>query len=71
MLFFPGEGHVRRWCNEWNQGRGCVLSLEQCWQLAYAWYRDDRRALEWRRKSTSEARAIFAEVGLIGEFWNL
>ena len=71
MLLFPEEGHVQRWCDEWNQERGYVLSLEQCWQLAYAWYRDDRRAPDWRRKTTAEAQAIFATIGLRGDFWRL
>ena len=62
MLFFPEEGHVRRWCDAWNQQPGYVMTLEQCWQLAYAWYRADRRAADWRRKTTVEAQAIFAQI---------
>jgi hypothetical protein len=48
-----------------------VLSLEQAWALAKAWYAPDRRAPEWRRPSAEEAEAIFASVGLTSRFWSL
>jgi hypothetical protein len=71
MLFFPEEGHVHRWCEQWEQPRGYVLSLDQCLQLAQAWYRDDRRGATWRRKTAAEAEATFARIGLTGPFWRL
>ena len=71
MLFFPEEGHVQRWCEQWRQPTGYVLTLAQCWQLAYAWYHQDRRDADWRRKTIAEARSTFAQIGLGGEFWQL
>src|SRR5438067_563533 len=56
MLLFRSEEHVDRWCAAWQQPRGAVLSLEQCWQLADAWYRD-RMSPTWRCR-TPEALAL-------------
>jgi len=48
-----------------------ILSLDQGWRLAQAWYGPDRRVPEWRRKTVEEAEALFEELGLKGEFWRL
>lgn len=48
-----------------------MLSLDQTWELAKAWYGADRRVPEWRRPSPDEAQAIFAAVGLTAPFWRL
>jgi hypothetical protein len=56
---------------DWNQPRGAVLSLGQCWRLARAWYGPDRRSSEWRRFSPAEAEAVFIEAGLSGPFWSI
>jgi len=52
-------------------GRGASLPLEQCWRLAQAWYGEPRSRREWRRRTPDETRAVFAEVGLSGEFWSV
>jgi hypothetical protein len=70
-LLFRAEEHRRRWCKDWNRGKGASLSLETTWRLAQAWYAADRRAPEWRRFSPGEAEAVFAGVGLAGPFWQL
>jgi hypothetical protein len=62
---------VDRWCGQWHQPRGAILPLAQGWALAQAWYREDRRAPAWRRKTAAEAEAIFAGLGLTGSFWQL
>lgn len=46
------------------------MTLEQCWELARAWY-PDRLKPDWRRMSVDEMRALFARIGLTGEFWRL
>ena len=51
--------------------RGAILSLEQGWRLAQAWYGPDRRPADWRRKSVDEAEALFKELGLLSDFWAL
>ena len=71
MLFFRSEEHVDRWCQSWRLSRGALLSLDQAWRLAQAWYGPDRREPAWRRKNVEEAETLFAELGLTGPFWNL
>ena len=48
-----------------------MLSLDQAWRLAQAWYGSDRRVTEWRRKTVDEAETLFTELGLTSSFWNL
>jgi len=71
MLLFRSEEHVDRWCASWHFDRGAVLSLEQGWELARAWYGADRRKPEWRRRTLEEAMKLFEELGLTSPFWNL
>ena len=71
MLLFRSEEHVNRWCAQWNLPPGALLSLEQAWQLAQAWYGQDRRLPTWRRKTVEEAEALFSELGLTSSYWKL
>jgi hypothetical protein len=70
MLLFRSDEHA----SNWREARGFpgakTLSLEIGWKLARAWY---RRKLEpdWRRHTVEEAEALFAELGLTGDFWRL
>ena len=66
MLLFRDEEHIRR------SGRhgGESMTAEQIWRLADLWYRD-RADPGWRRKTAEEAEAVFASIGLTGEFWRL
>jgi hypothetical protein len=70
MLLFRSEQHVDNWCRQWSRSRGGILSLQQGWKLAQLWY-GDRLKPEWQPMGAGEAQAVFAEVGLIGEFWKL
>ncbi len=70
MLAFRSETHVERWCETRGMPRGAVFSLEQAWGLADAWYAE-RLAPTWRRRRAEEAEALFAELGLSGDFWRL
>ena len=70
MLLFRSEQHVDHWCEQWNRDRGGTLSLQQGWKLAKLWY-SDRLDPNWRPKSTPEAQKLFAEIGLVGDFWQL
>jgi hypothetical protein len=70
MLAFRSEAHVDRWCDETGHERGAAFPLATAWRLAERWYRD-RLSPEWRRRTPAEAQAVFAELGLTGEFWNL
>lgn len=71
MLLFRSEEHIAKWLQDWHLPRGEILSLDQCWRLAQAWYSPDRREPNWRRKTVEEAEALFARLGLTSHFWNL
>jgi hypothetical protein len=70
MLAFRSEEHVDRWCRIRRIPRGASFSLEQAWQLGRAWY-SDKLSPDWRRATPSEAEAVFASIGLTGDFWRL
>lgn len=58
------------WCRRRRVTRGQVLSLEQAWALAQAWY-GDRLAPDFHGRSAAEAQAVFRRVGLDAPFWSL
>jgi hypothetical protein len=68
MLAFRSEAHVDRWCEHESLEKGAAFPLDTAWRLADRWYRDRLRT-DWRRRTPREARAVFAEVGLSGPFW--
>jgi len=69
MLLFRSEEHVNRWCRDRNLRRRPILSLEQLWQMALAWY-ENRLTVESRRPGAEEITEIFARLGLTDPFWN-
>ena len=71
MLLFRSEAHLDRWLRDWMLPRGAILSLDQCWRLANAWYTPDRREPDWRRKTVDEIEALLSELDLTGEYWRL
>ncbi len=71
MLFFRSEEHVDHWRRQWKIERGALLTVDQIWNLADAWYRPDRRELSWRRFTVDEAEALLKGLGLTSPFWNL
>jgi hypothetical protein len=44
--------------------------LQQGWKLAQLWY-GDRLNPTWRPMTSDRAQSVFAEVGLLGDFWRL
>jgi hypothetical protein len=70
MLLFRSEEHIDAWCRGRDLPRGGTMTPAQGWRLAQIWY-GDKLSPHWRRKSLDEAEAIFAELGLVGEFWKL
>ena len=70
MLLFRSEEHVDRWCSERDLQRGGMMTPNQCWDLADAWYRD-RLDASYQRRSVDVAQALFDSIGLLGEFWRL
>jgi hypothetical protein len=71
MLLFRSEEHVERWCAAWRQPVGALLTLEQTWRLARAWYSPDRREPSWRRFTLDETEALLGQLGLTDPFWSL
>lgn len=70
MSLFRSEEHLDRWLTARQRSRGAVLTIQQTWQLARAWYVDPRPAT-WRPRTKEESQALLASVGLVGEFWEL
>jgi hypothetical protein len=70
MLLFRSEEHARSWRDERRFPGAATLSLETGWKLARAWY-SRKLEPEWRRHSLDEAEALFADLGLTGDFWRL
>jgi hypothetical protein len=70
MLLFRSEEHVSRWCKTWKLPRGAVLTLDQGWRLAQAWY-GDRLSPDWKPRATPELQQLFRALGLRSKFWRL
>ena len=70
MLAFRSEAHVERWRESLGLPPGALLTPEQQWRLADAWYAN-RLAPDWRPRTPNEAEALFAELGLEDDFWRL
>jgi hypothetical protein len=69
MSLFKSEDHLAAWLKSVGVTRGAVLSLEQVWRLAKAWYKSDPRDPHWRPQTPSEQQGIVDGVGLRGAFW--
>jgi len=69
MLFFRSEERVKEWCRDNGVPLRPILSLEQLWRLAVAWY-DNRLTPDAHRPQPDEMRGIFAGIGLEGPFWD-
>ncbi len=66
MLLFRSEDHVE----QSGKPIGAFMTTVQVWRLADIWYHD-RADPAWKRRTAEEAEAVFAEIGLTGEFWSL
>ena len=51
--------------------KGAVIPLAKGWQLATAWYGEDRRQPGWRRRTLEETETLFRRLGFTTEFWSL
>jgi hypothetical protein len=70
MLLFRSEEHVDTWYRRRGTATGATLTVDQQWELARIWYAN-LLAPDWRRRRPEEAEAVFASLGLTGEFWRL
>ena len=69
MLFFRLEERVREWCRARALPVRPLVRIDQLWGLARAWY-STRLQTTSRRPQPAEMRAIFAGLGLSGDFWD-
>jgi hypothetical protein len=69
MLFFRSEEQVAAWCSLRRVPKRPLVSLDQLWQLALAWY-ESRLRPDARRPAPREMREIFGRVGLGDPFWD-
>ncbi len=69
MLFFRSEERVREWCAARSVPMRPLVRIDQLWALATTWY-STRLQENSRRPQPDEMRAIFAGLGLTGEFWD-
>lgn len=69
MLLFQTEAEVDAWCRERQMPRGALLTLAQVWALSKPWYAT-RMSPEYHGRSAAEAQAVFAQVGLVSDFWH-
>jgi Alkylmercury lyase len=69
MLLFRSEETVEGWCREHGVPRRPILSVEQLWSLAVAWY-ENRLTVDSRRPGPEEMVGIFSRIGLEGPFWD-
>jgi hypothetical protein len=70
MLLFRSEEHVDGWIEQTGRSRGATMTVDQLWDLATRWYAG-RLVRGWQRPTPEEAEAIFAAVGLSGDFWRM
>ena len=69
MLFFRSEEMVREWCTAHGYPLRPRVTIDQLWSLATTWY-GTRLQENSRRPQPDEMRAIFAGLGLEGDFWD-
>jgi hypothetical protein len=70
MLLFRSEEHVDRWSKQRGLPPGELVTPDQIWALARAWYSNVLRP-GFRRRTPDEAQAFFDSIGLTGTFWQL
>ncbi len=69
MLFFRSEERVREWCAARGVPLRPLVTMAQLWTLATTWYATRLEEIS-RRPRPDEMRAIFAGLGLEGDFWD-
>ncbi|HTT66593.1 MAG TPA: hypothetical protein VMF70_01065, partial [Gemmatimonadales bacterium] len=69
MLFFRSEERVREWCAAHGLPMRPLVRIHQLWTLATTWYASRLQEAS-RRPRADEMRAIFAGLGLEGDFWD-
>ena len=68
MLLFRSEEGVREWCAKRGREPGAMLTLEEAWRAAVAWF-GDAMEVSYRGHSAADTARRFREAGFTGEFW--
>jgi Alkylmercury lyase len=68
MRFFRSEAALYQWQQERSVTQGEVLTVDQMWALANAWYHD-RLSPAYRSRTVAQVEAIFRALGLTSSFW--
>jgi hypothetical protein len=69
MVFFRSEEQAQSWCAARGHPLRPLVTIDQLWTLARAWYAT-RLQEDSRRPKPDEMRAIFSGLGLAGDFWD-
>jgi hypothetical protein len=69
MLLFRSEESVEKWCAERSLPVNPMITLDQLWEMAQAWY-SNRLTEESRRPGPDEIVQIFGRIGLTDPFWD-
>jgi hypothetical protein len=69
MVFFRSEERIREWGAAHGYPMRPLVTTDQLWTLATTWY-STRLQENSRRPQPDEMRAIFADLGLEGDFWD-
>jgi hypothetical protein len=70
MVFLRSEEHLDRWLEANDLAPGASLAAATLNELARRWWWT-RLEPDWRPRTVAESQAIFDELGLTGEFWQL
>jgi hypothetical protein len=68
MNLFRSEEHIARWLG--TREPGATIPVATLAELAFAWW-DDRIATDWAPHTREQNMAILADLGLVGDFWEL
>lgn len=65
---FHSEPDADAWCARHQMSKGAVMTIPALWAFAQDWY-GGYLEQPWCKRSTSEARDLFARHGLTSAFW--
>jgi alkylmercury lyase-like protein len=70
LLPFDREADIDAWSKRHALPRGAALPVETVAELARRWY-GKHADKDWRKWTAAEAKQVFQDCGLVGEFWAL
>lgn len=67
---FRSEADIADWCERHGLPRGAIVPLPRMCRFAADWYGNYLQK-PWKKRSSEEAKALFAQHGFEGDFWRL